>query len=89
LLLAMDADEATLNLVKEGTIDSTIAQKPYTMAFYGLKGLDDVHHYPPKEALTVDFDLESNSPFPSFVDTGVSLVDSTNVDSFLKAKQNQ
>ena len=38
-----------LNLVKEGTISSTIAQKPYTMAFYGLKGLDDVHHYPPKE----------------------------------------
>jgi ribose transport system substrate-binding protein len=89
LLLAMDADEATLNLVKDGTIDSTIAQKPFTMAFYGLKGLDDVHHYPPREKLTVDFDLESNSPFPSFVDTGVALVDSTNVDTLLKAKQSQ
>ncbi len=89
LVVAMDADPDTLNLVKEGTIDSTIAQKPYTMAFYGLKGLDDVHHYPPKEKLTTDFSLESNSPFPSFVDTGVSLVDSTNVDSFLKEKQSQ
>ena len=89
LVVAMDADPDTLNWVKEGLIDSTIAQKPYTMAFYGLKGLDDVHHYPPKEKLTTDFDLESNSPFPSFVDTGVSLVDSTNVDSFLKSRQSQ
>src|SRR5271170_6278485 len=87
LVVAMDADPDTLNWVKEGLIDSTIAQKPFTMAYYGLKGLDDVHHYPPKEKLTTDFNLESNSPFPSFVDTGVALVDSTNVDSFLKPSQ--
>ena len=87
LLLAMDTDQDTLDLIKDGTIDSTIAQKPFTMAFFGLKGLDDVHHYPPSEKLSTDFDLESNSPFPSFVDTGVALVDSTNVDSLLKAKQ--
>lgn len=89
LLVAMDSDDATLSLIKEGVIDSTIAQKPFTMAFYGLEGLDDVHHYPPKEKLTTDFDLEPNSPFPSFVDTGVALIDSTNVDSLLKAKQGQ
>jgi ribose transport system substrate-binding protein len=87
ILIAMDTDQDTLDLIKEGTVDSTIAQKPYTMAFYGLKGLDDVHHYPPKEKLAVDFDLESNSPFPSFVDTGVALVDSTNVDAVIKEKQ--
>jgi len=89
LLIAMDTDQDTLDLIKDGTIDSTIAQKPFTMAFFGLKGLDDVHHYPPKEKLTVDFDLESNSPFPSFVDTGVALVDSTNVDAQIKMKQSQ
>ncbi len=88
-VVAMDTDQSTLELVKDGTIDSTISQKPYTMAYYGLKGLDDVHHYPPSEKLTVDFDLESNSPFPSFVDTGVALVDSTNVDSLLNAKKTQ
>jgi len=86
LVVAMDADPDTLQAVHDGIIDSTIAQKPFTMAFYGLKGLDDVHHYPPKK-LTTDFTLESNSPFPSFVDTGVALVDSTNVDSFLKPSQ--
>jgi ribose transport system substrate-binding protein len=89
LVVAMDADPDTLNLIKEGTIDSTVAQKPFTMAFYGLKGLDDVHHYPPAEKLSTDFDLESTSPFPSFVDTGVALIDSTNVDNFLKAKAGQ
>jgi ribose transport system substrate-binding protein len=89
LVVAMDTDQDTLDLVKSGAFDSTISQKPYTMAYFGLKGLDDVHHYPPKEKLTTDFDLESNSPFPSFVDTGVALVDSTNVDTFIKAKQSE
>ena len=88
LVVAMDADPDTLNWIKQGVIDSTIAQKPYTMAYFGLKGVDDVHHYPPKEKLTTDFDLESRSPYPSFVDTGVSLVDSTNIDSFLKGAPN-
>jgi len=87
LLIAMDADQDTLDLIKDGTIDSTITQKPYTMAYFALKGLDDVHHYTPTQKLTSDFDLESNSPFPSFVDTGVALVDSTNVDAQIKAKQ--
>src|SRR3984885_6710381 len=31
ILVAMDVDQGTLQLVKDGTIDSTIAQKPYTM----------------------------------------------------------
>jgi ribose transport system substrate-binding protein len=88
-VVAMDADPDTLNWIKQGVIDSTIAQKPYTMAYFGLKGVDDVHHYPPKEKLTTDFDLESRSPYPSFVDTGVSLVDSTNIDTFLKGPANQ
>ena len=87
LLVAMDIDQATLQLVKDGTIDSTISQKPYTMAYYGLKALDDVHHYPLK-SLTVDFAEDSTSPFPVFVDTGVAMVDQTNVDAFLKTNQN-
>ena len=63
LIIAMDTDEATLNLVKAGVIDSTIAQKPYTMTFYGLKALDDIHHYPVD--LKKDFATDSFSPFPS------------------------
>jgi ribose transport system substrate-binding protein len=86
-LMAMDVDEETLNLVKSGVIDATIAQKPYTMAFYGLKAVDDIHHYPLK-SLTADYGPDSFAPIPSFVDTGAALVDSNNVDAFLKNQQN-
>ncbi|MFZ1135284.1 MAG: substrate-binding domain-containing protein [Candidatus Korobacteraceae bacterium] len=85
LIIAMDTDEATLGLVKSGLIDATIAQKPYTMAYYGLKQLDDIHHYPVD--LKKDFSTDSFSPFPRFVDTGVSLVDKVNVDLFVQGRQ--
>lgn len=86
LLVAMDVDTATLNLIKDGTIDSTISQKPYTMALLGLKGLDDVHHYPVKP-LAADYGLDPFAPFPAFVDTGVALVDKTNVDTILNHRE--
>ena len=85
LLIAMDTDDATLQLVKDGTIDSTISQKPYTMALLGLKALDDIHHYPVKP-LAADYGLDPFAPFPSFVDTGVSLVDKSNVEQILSRK---
>jgi ribose transport system substrate-binding protein len=82
LLVAMDVDQATLNLVKDGTIDSTISQKPYTMALLGLKQLDDVYHYPAKP-LVQDYALDPYASFPAFIDTGVTLVDKSNVDAIL------
>jgi ribose transport system substrate-binding protein len=82
MLMAMDVDEATLELVKDGTIQATISQKPYTMALLGLKALDDLHHYPLKP-LVRDYGSDASSPIPAFIDTGVSLVDKSNVDKFL------
>jgi ribose transport system substrate-binding protein len=79
----MDIDPDTLNLIKSGNIDSTISQKPYTMAYIGLKGLDEVHHYLPKQFRT-DYGVNSFSPYPVFVDTGTSLIDKTNVDMLLE-----
>jgi len=84
LVMAMDVDQGTLDLIKAGTIDATISQKPYTMAFYGLKCLDDIHHYPID--LKKDYSWDSFAPVPAFVDTGVSLVDKINVDVYLKAR---
>jgi ribose transport system substrate-binding protein len=86
LLVTMDTDVATLQLVKDGIIDSTISQKPYTMALVGLKALDNIHHYPVKP-LGGDYALDPFSPFPSFVDTGVSLVDKSNVSTILNRKE--
>ena len=82
IVMAMDVDQATLELVKDGTIQATISQKPYTMALLGLKALDDIHHYP-LHPLARDYGSDASSPIPAFVDTGVSLVDKNNVDKFL------
>jgi ribose transport system substrate-binding protein len=86
LLIAMDVDSDTLRLVGDGTIDSTISQKPYTMAYLGLKALDEIHHYPVKP-LDQDFALDPYSPFPAFVNTGVALVDKTNLDAVMKKQR--
>jgi ribose transport system substrate-binding protein len=86
LLVTMDTDVATLQLIKDGVIDSTIAQKPYTMALIGLKALDDIHHYPLK-TLGGDYGLDPFAPFPSFVDTGVALVDKSNVGTILSRRE--
>jgi ribose transport system substrate-binding protein len=82
VLIGMDTDDATLDLVRRRTVDSTIAQKPFTMAYVGLKALDALHHNPVKP-LAGDYALDPFSPFPSFVDTGVSLIDQTNVDALI------
>jgi ribose transport system substrate-binding protein len=84
VLVAWDVNPDTLNGIKAGTIDATIAQKPYTMGYVGLKALDEVFHYPPKP-LGKDYSVDSFSPYPVFVDTGTSLVDKNNVDVYVAA----
>src|SRR5262249_26799568 len=42
LLLAWDVNQDTLDGIKGGTIDATVVQKPYTMAYVGLKALDEI-----------------------------------------------
>ena len=69
-------------MVKDGTIDSTLSQKPYTMALLGLQALDHIHHYPPK-TLQADNSLDPFAPVPSFIDTGVTLIDMDNVNTLL------
>ncbi|HTW46135.1 MAG TPA: substrate-binding domain-containing protein [Acidobacteriaceae bacterium] len=82
LVVAMDVDQETLDFIKQGVIDSTISQKPYTMAYFGLMMLGLMHEYPPKPILT-DYSVNTFSPYPVFVDTGTSLVDKDNVDLYL------
>jgi ribose transport system substrate-binding protein len=86
VVMAMDTDPETLEWIKKGGIAATIAQKPYTMAFVGLQMLDSLYHHKPS-SLATDWSKDSFAPIPSFVDTGSALIDKTNVDSFLQAKQ--
>jgi len=84
VLIAWDASPDTLDGIKAGTIDSTIAQKPYTMGYFGLKSLDEIFHAPPSQ-LGKDFSADFFSPYPVFVDTGTTLVDKDNVDLYTAA----
>ena len=86
VVMAMDTDPETLEWIQKGGIAATIAQKPYTMAFVGLQMLDNLYHHKPS-SLTSDWSKDSFAPIPSFVDTGSALIDKSNVDSFLQAKQ--
>ena len=82
VLVAFDVNQDTLDGIKGGTIDATIAQKPYTMGYVGLKALDEVFHNPPAQ-MAKDYGVDSFAPYPVFVDTGTSLVDKNNVDLYL------
>jgi ribose transport system substrate-binding protein len=86
VVMAMDTDPETLEWIRKGGIAATIAQKPYTMAFVGLQMIDSLYHHKPS-SLATDWSKDSFAPIPSFVDTGSALIDKTNVDSFLQAKQ--
>ncbi|MGD0938892.1 MAG: substrate-binding domain-containing protein [Terracidiphilus sp.] len=85
LVVGWDLNPDTLDEIKAGVIDSTVAQKPFTMGYTGLKALDEVFHAPPKQ-LSKDFAADSFSPYPVFVDTGTSLVEKANVDQYLASQ---
>jgi ribose transport system substrate-binding protein len=83
-IIAMDTDPETLDWIQKGVIAATISQKPYTMAFVGLKMLDDLHHEHLGN-LDSDWARDSFAPVPAFVDTGSAVVDKSNVDAFIAA----
>ena len=85
LVVAMDTDPRTLEGIQKGLITATIGQKPFTMAYLGARMLDDLHHHP-LESLTVNWVQDSFSPIPTFVDTGATVIDKSNVESFVKAR---
>ncbi|MGC2499893.1 MAG: sugar ABC transporter substrate-binding protein, partial [Acidobacteriaceae bacterium] len=63
---------------------ATEAQKPFTMAYVGVKMLDMLHH-DPLPSLTKNYAVDPQAPIPAFVDTGSALVDASNVDEYLQA----
>lgn len=83
-IVAMDKSPETLDFISQGVITATIGQKPYTMSFYGLKFLDDLHHNIVHQFK--DWRTAPVSPLPASVDTGTAVVDSTNLAAFRAAE---
>ncbi len=86
VVIAMDTDPDTLEWIQKGVIAATIAQKPYTMSFVGLRMLDDLYHHK-LNSLDVDWSKNSFAPIPAFVDTGSALIDKSNLEGFLQSKK--
>ena len=88
VIVAMDTDDKTLDWIKKGVIAATVAQKPYTMGYVGIKMVDDYHH----SAADIEKMASTKgpmSPLPAYVDTGATLVDKNNVDEISQAIQAQ
>lgn len=86
-IVAMDANPETLDWISKGVISSTVAQKPYTMSYYGVKMLDDLHHNIVHEFK--DWKTAPVSPLPSVIDTGTSVVTHSNVEDYRDALSRQ
>jgi len=84
VLVAWDVNPDTLNGIKDGVIDSTVVQKPFTMGLIGLKALDEIYHDPPAQ-LGKDYSSDAFARYPAIIDTGTALVDKSNVDVYLTA----
>ncbi|MBZ5514480.1 MAG: substrate-binding domain-containing protein [Acidobacteriia bacterium] len=82
-IVAMDKSPETLDWISRGSISATVAQKSYTMAFYALRFLDDLHHNVVHEFK--DWKTAPVTPLPTYVDTGTAVIDQKNLAEFQAA----
>jgi ribose transport system substrate-binding protein len=83
LVVAMDTDRRTLEWIQKGVISATVGQKPFTMAYVGVKALDDLHHHK-LQTLEGNWARQTTSPVPAFIDTGAVMIDKSNVEAYLQ-----
>jgi ribose transport system substrate-binding protein len=69
-----DEDEATLDAIKRGTIEATVVQKPFQFGYLSAKWLHGL--------ATNKDETKKTIPSGGVIDTGVTVIDKTNVDSF-------
>ncbi|MEW4368401.1 substrate-binding domain-containing protein [Paenibacillus kandeliae] len=79
VIISFDTNKETLDMIRSGTIDATIAQGTWNMGYWSLQYLFHLHH-----GLTVPAPSLSGivSPVPVRVDTGVSVVTQDNVGDY-------
>jgi ribose transport system substrate-binding protein len=82
-IVSFDKDPETLDWVDRGGINATVVQKPYVMAYYGVKFLDDLHHNAVHDFK--DWRTAPAPPLPAWVDTGTAIVDKSNLAAFREA----
>lgn len=79
VVIGFDTDKGTLDLVKDGTINATLAQGTWNMGYWSLLELFHHHHdlvQPDSE------DMNGAHQLPPHIDTGVTIVNQDNVDNY-------
>ena len=79
-IIAMDRDNDVLNMIEEGIITATVVQQTALMPYYGTQILFNLANS--KVDITSDNAAAGVSGIPSMIDTGVIIVDSSNVKYF-------
>ncbi len=79
-IVAMDRDAATLQFIREGVIDASVAQRTYMMPYLALQMLYDVRNHGIKSQDR--WSQAQINPLPPDVDTGSFIITKANVDSF-------
>ena len=69
-----DEDEATLDAIKSGTIDASVVQKPFQFGYLSAKWMHDL--------ATKNEQAKKALPASGVIDTGVTVIDKSNVESF-------
>ncbi|MGC0774599.1 MAG: substrate-binding domain-containing protein [Candidatus Acidiferrum sp.] len=82
-IVSFDKDPETLDGIEKGWINATVVQKPYVMAYYGLRFADDLHHNAVHEFK--DWRTAPTDPLPAWVDTGTAIIDKSNLATFREA----
>lgn len=81
-VISIDRDSATLEYIQNGDIYATVAGKQYTEVYYGVKLCYDFNHGA-KNAFSADDAAAGLVIAPSFIDTGVLIINQKNVDKFV------
>ena len=69
-----DEDDATLDAIKSGTIEATVVQKPFQFGYMSAKWMHDL--------ATKNAEAKKALPPNGVIDTGVTVIDKGNVESF-------
>lgn len=78
-IISFDTNKSTLDMIKKGTISASIAQGTWNMGYWSLQYLFHLHHH---LTIPAPSSFGENAPLPVMVDTGNSVVTSSNVDDY-------
>jgi ribose transport system substrate-binding protein len=81
-IVSMDRGNEVLELIGEGVIQATVAQRTALMPYYAVQILYDLNNQ--NIPITSNNGKAKVLPVPSYVDTGVILVDKSNYKYFLR-----